>query len=144
MHAKPVIRGTRSPVELILRRLAEGASEEELLAAYRQLTREDIRAAIVYAADAVASQARVAIGSASSGGDAMTIATEHHYIVRDDNILNGEPIIRGTRTPVRAIVELWRLGVIPEEIPAHLPHLTYINRNQVPDDLTHPATRPDA
>ena len=94
----------------------------------------------------------------------MTIATEHHYIVRDDNILHGEPIIRGTRTPVRAIVELWRLGVIPEEIPAHLPHLTlaqvfdalsyyadhqaeiqaYINRNQVPDDLTHPATHPDA
>jgi uncharacterized protein (DUF433 family) len=30
----------------------------------------------------------------------------------------------GTRTPVRAVVELWRLGVAPEEIPSHLPHLT--------------------
>ena len=51
-------------------------------------------------------------------------ATEHCYIVTDDHILSGEPIIKGTRTPVRAIVELWRLGVAPEEIPNHLPHLT--------------------
>ena len=34
---------------------------------------------------------------------------------------HGEPIITGTRTPVRAIVELWRLGVAPEEIPSRLP-----------------------
>lgn len=94
----------------------------------------------------------------------MTIATEHHYIVRDDNILQGEPIVGGTRTSVRAIVELWRQGITPEEIPVHLPHLTlaqvfdamsyyvdhqseiqaYIVRNEVPDDLTHPAARPDA
>ena len=54
----------------------------------------------------------------------MMTATEHCYIVTDDHILSGEPIIKGTRTPVRAIVELWRLGVAPEEIPNHLPHLT--------------------
>jgi len=54
----------------------------------------------------------------------MMTATEHCYIVTDDHILSGEPIIKGTRTPVRAIVELWRLGVTPEEIPNHLPHLT--------------------
>jgi len=47
-------------------------------------------------------------------------ATEHCYIVTDEQILNGEPIIKGTRTPVRAIVETWRLGVLPEEIPSHL------------------------
>jgi uncharacterized protein (DUF433 family) len=58
------------------------------------------------------------------GGDAMTLGTEHRYIVRDDTILGGEPIVVGTRTPVRAVVELWRLGVTPEEISAHLPHLT--------------------
>ncbi len=54
----------------------------------------------------------------------MTIATGHAYIVNDDQILGGEPIIRGTRTPVRAIVETWRLGVAAEEIPHCLPHLT--------------------
>ena len=37
----------------------------------------------------------------------MMHATEHCYIVTDDQILSGEPIIKGTRTPVRAIVELW-------------------------------------
>jgi uncharacterized protein (DUF433 family) len=40
------------------------------------------------------------------------------------NILPGEPVIVGTRTPVRAIAEMWRMGVAPEEIPGHLPHLT--------------------
>jgi uncharacterized protein (DUF433 family) len=49
--------------------------------------------------------------------------TNHCYIVKDDKILSGEPIIRNTRTPVRAIVEIWRLGVPPEEIPERLPHL---------------------
>ena len=47
----------------------------------------------------------------------MVKATDNRYIVRDDEILGGEPIIKGTRTPVRAIVETWRMGVLPEEIP---------------------------
>ncbi|MGD0225638.1 MAG: DUF433 domain-containing protein [Terriglobia bacterium] len=54
----------------------------------------------------------------------MTTSTEHRYIANDDQILGGEPIILGTRTPVRAIVETWRLGVAAEEIPSALPHLT--------------------
>ncbi len=54
----------------------------------------------------------------------MSTATRHPYIVRDPAILGGEPIITGTRTPVRAVVELWRQGTAPEEIPTHLPHLT--------------------
>lgn len=49
MMGKPVIRGTRLTVELILRKLAEGASEPELLEAYSRLTRKDIQAAIRYA-----------------------------------------------------------------------------------------------
>jgi uncharacterized protein (DUF433 family) len=54
MLGKPVIRGTRIPVELILRKLAEGSSEEELLGAYPRLKRADIQAALTYAADTVA------------------------------------------------------------------------------------------
>lgn len=83
------------------------------------------------------------------------------YVTRNLEILSGEPIITGTRTSVRAIVGLWRLGIMPEEIPSHLPYLTlaqvfdalsfyldhqaeinqYIERNQVPDDLVHPSVR---
>ena len=51
MLGKPVIRGTRVTVELVLRKLSEGAEEEDILDAYPRLTREDIHAAIRYAAD---------------------------------------------------------------------------------------------
>ena len=91
----------------------------------------------------------------------MTTSTEHYYIVTDDQILSGEPIIKDSRTPVRAIVELWRQGISPEEIPSHLPHLTlaqvfdalsyysdhteeinaYIERNRIPDDLIDPLVK---
>jgi uncharacterized protein (DUF433 family) len=54
MLGKPVIRGTRIPVELILRKLAEGATEADLLDGYPRLTREDIQAALAYAADSLA------------------------------------------------------------------------------------------
>jgi uncharacterized protein (DUF433 family) len=40
----------------------------------------------------------------------MAQATAYLYVVRDPQILNGEPIIQGSRTPVRAIVETWRMG----------------------------------
>jgi uncharacterized protein (DUF433 family) len=85
----------------------------------------------------------------------VVIETEHAHIVKDEHILGGEPIVRGTRTPVRAVVELWRLGYVPEEIVNSLPHLSlavvfdalsyysdhqveineHIERNRVPDDL---------
>jgi len=63
MLGKPVIRGTRIPVELILRKLAEGSQEEDLLEAYPRLTREDIRAAIAYAADVVAHEENLPVAS---------------------------------------------------------------------------------
>lgn len=54
MLGKPVIRGTRITVELILRKLSEGATHADLLDAYPRLTREDIQAALALAADALA------------------------------------------------------------------------------------------
>lgn len=41
----------------------------------------------------------------------MIAVKEANYIAADENILCGEPIIKGTRTPVRVIVEIWRLGI---------------------------------
>ena len=60
MMGKPVIRGTRITVELLSRKLSEGASEAELLEAYPHLIAADIRAAIEYAADGVAYEDSVA------------------------------------------------------------------------------------
>lgn len=54
MLGKPVIRGTRITIELILRKLGEGTTPADLVDAYPHLTVEDIRAAITYAADMVA------------------------------------------------------------------------------------------
>ena len=51
MLGKPVIKGTRIPVELIIRKLGEGASFKDLLDAYPTLNREDIQAALIYAAE---------------------------------------------------------------------------------------------
>jgi uncharacterized protein (DUF433 family) len=91
----------------------------------------------------------------------MTTQVLSRYVTSNPEILGGEPIIEGTRTSVRAIVGLWRLGTMPEEIPTHLPHLTlaqvfdalsfyldhqteinqYIEQNQVPNELVHPSVK---
>ncbi len=59
MLGRPVIRGTRITVELILRKLGEGATHQELLGAYPHLTEQDIQAAITYAADTLAHEETV-------------------------------------------------------------------------------------
>lgn len=53
---KPVIRGTRISVELVLGLLAEGWSEAEILESYPHLSRADIQACLAYARDLVASE----------------------------------------------------------------------------------------
>lgn len=83
----------------------------------------------------------------------MAQTVEYKHITRRED--TGEPIIKGTRTSVRAIVEKWRLGTPPEEIPIGLPHLSvaqvfaalayfsdhkdeineFIARNRVPEHL---------
>lgn len=50
MMGKPCIKGTRIPVYLLLEKMAAGETSEQLLAAYPQLTAEDLRACLEYAA----------------------------------------------------------------------------------------------
>ncbi len=54
MLGKPVIKGTRITVELIVRKLGEGATVDELLDGYPSLKREDIQAALIFAAESLA------------------------------------------------------------------------------------------
>ncbi|HUE70693.1 MAG TPA: DUF433 domain-containing protein [Pirellulaceae bacterium] len=56
MFGKPVIKGTRITVELILRKLGEGMTDAEILAHHPHLTVEDIRAAAAFAADHLANE----------------------------------------------------------------------------------------
>ena len=53
MVGKPVIRGTRVPVELIVKLVANGATEEEIRRDYPQLTKDDIGASLLCAAKPV-------------------------------------------------------------------------------------------
>ncbi|MCK4575566.1 DUF433 domain-containing protein [candidate division WOR-3 bacterium] len=91
----------------------------------------------------------------------MSVDTKHYYVVCDNKILGGEPVIKGTRTPVRAIIELWRMGLSPEEIRTKLPHITlaqifsalsyyedhseeinnYIKKNTIPETLIDPLVK---
>ncbi len=54
MAGKPVIRGTRIPVELIVRMLAQGVSDQEIRGEYPRLEPEDLQAALAYAASVLA------------------------------------------------------------------------------------------
>jgi len=56
MLGKPVIKGTRLTVELILRKLGEGATTDDLLLMYPNLTKESIQAALQYAAELIANE----------------------------------------------------------------------------------------
>lgn len=91
----------------------------------------------------------------------MSVDTKHFYVVCDNKILSGEPVVKETRTPVRAIVELWRMGLSAEEIRTKLPHLTlaqifgalsyyedhseeinnYIEKNIIPETLIDPLVK---
>jgi len=91
----------------------------------------------------------------------MKTAIGNSHIVIDKKICNGEPVVAGTKTTIRAIVELWRMGIHPEEITLHLQHLNlsqvfaalsyysehqeeineYITKNHVPDEIVHPYIR---
>ena len=52
-HGKPCIKGTRIWISLIVDNLASGSTEKEIIEAYPSLTKEDIKAALAYAAEMV-------------------------------------------------------------------------------------------
>ena len=56
MLGKPVIKGTRITVELILRKLAQGATPQDLVQMYPHITPEDISAVFLYAAEVLANE----------------------------------------------------------------------------------------
>jgi len=63
---KPVIKGTRISVELILDRLADGWSVDDILTSYPNLKRDDVQAALAFAAELFKDETFVAVGKASA------------------------------------------------------------------------------
>lgn len=64
MLGKPVIRGTRITVELLLRKLSEGATTTDLLAMYPTLTLDDLLAVFQYASNVLASEEVIMLNAA--------------------------------------------------------------------------------
>ena len=56
MAGKPVVRGTRIPVDLVLKRLAQDLDLNALFTAYPRLTKEDVQACLTYASALVAGE----------------------------------------------------------------------------------------
>jgi len=56
MLGKPVIRGTRMPVDLLVEKVAFGSSFEELMSDYPFLVEEDIKAALLYSARCITAE----------------------------------------------------------------------------------------
>ena len=63
---KPIIKGTRISVELLMERLADGWTTEEILESYPRLTREDVLAAIAFVTEVFRDEDFVAISKASA------------------------------------------------------------------------------
>jgi uncharacterized protein (DUF433 family) len=61
MLGKPVIKGTRITVALILKKLSEGASSQQLMAAYPDLSEASINAALAYASDVISNETVIAV-----------------------------------------------------------------------------------
>lgn len=56
MAGKPVIKGTRIPVDLIVKLVARGAAYEEIRKDFPYLTKKDVKAALMYAAEVTGSE----------------------------------------------------------------------------------------
>jgi uncharacterized protein (DUF433 family) len=62
MLGKPVIKGTRVTVEVILKKLAEGASVSDVIKMYPNLKKEDVLATLNYASEVISSEEMIAAG----------------------------------------------------------------------------------
>ena len=65
---KPVIKGTRISVELILGRLANGWTYEQVLESYPHIARDDIQAALAFAAERLHKGVKLLAGDDDNGG----------------------------------------------------------------------------
>jgi uncharacterized protein (DUF433 family) len=109
MLGKPVIRGTRITVELILNKLAEGETESELLEDYPHLTPEDIRAAIAYGAASVAHEEVVLLADPSKSDKPWNVE-----FVADESC--AAPVIRALRIAGHDVIAVAEVSKgIPDE-----------------------------
>jgi uncharacterized protein (DUF433 family) len=127
MVGKPVIRGTRIPVESILAWLSGNLDLDAFFAAYPRTTGEDVQAALAFAHDAVrddylrSPQRAEAFRMHGVGANAEP---DLRLVHTDPEIMSGKAVIRGTHIPVDTIVARLAVGADLDELFETFPELT--------------------
>jgi uncharacterized protein (DUF433 family) len=133
LDGKPVVKGTRLSVELLLGWLAQRWTLDDLLASYPRLSREDVLAALAFSAEALRCDPRragsVAARCATLAQDSPWRADHapaatpawRERIVASPDTLSGRPRIAGSRIGVDFMLDLigsgWSAARIVEEHP---------------------------
>jgi|GEM_PF-244295 len=119
---RPIIRGMRISVELILSLLAQGETPETILTDYPDLEPDGLRACLAYAHAVIAHDKL----------DSVQVIQENELaspsITLDPEILDGTPVFRGTRVPVDALLNNLEAGVSIDEFLENFPT---VSREQV-------------
>jgi uncharacterized protein (DUF433 family) len=113
MVGKPVIKGTRITVEHILEEMSGGMTIDDLLDAHPHITRQDVQAALRFAAESVRY-------------DRVYPARQEQepLIISNPNVMVGKPVIWGTRITVDLILQKLAAGQMVEQILEDYPHLS--------------------
>lgn len=144
LSGKPIIKGTRISVEQIVEHLKGGWSEDDIIASYSHVSREDIDACRKFAATGEplspmtwAEWEEAVFGSEEERRKQIVLYCEDHRnkalqpedwkhrIEKVHDILSGKPIIRGTRISVELIVGyLFGRAWDEDDILANYPSIT--------------------
>ncbi len=100
----------------------ENVGLEQLLAAIRQLD-EPSRVQVARTLSEIRTGQPVANSISDAAGPGTVLRADEH-IASDREILNGVPIVKGTRIAVRCIAGYYQMGMSTDEILISLPHLT--------------------
>ncbi len=115
---KPVVRGTQISVQLVIERLADGWTVEELVEQYPRLTREDVPACLRYASKCVQA------ASERERGLAEDVTGQEKRLERNPAVLVGKPVIKGTRLSVEFILDRLADNWTTVELVGKYPNLT--------------------
>lgn len=128
---KPVIKGTRIAVELVIALLAQGWTREQILESYPNLTVEDIRACLAYASETVRSERVYPMNSEKRSDLPSAPLFDYHRAVDYSKIItlepgkrSGKPCIRGLRITVYDVLGYLAAGMTHEQILNDFPYLT--------------------
>ncbi|HXH21555.1 MAG TPA: DUF5615 family PIN-like protein [Dehalococcoidia bacterium] len=137
MVGKPVVRGTRIPVEAVLAHLADNPDLDDLFQAYPRLTKEDVKAYLAFASERVRGtpvrgpvrflldesvDARLAYTLRTHSHEATVVGVDHPNSITDEDVLaiarrEGRILITNDRDFGELVFKQGRLHACTQEYP---------------------------